>query len=598
MFVLGQADFDLKLAPANTHYVSQRAPLAQTTLQKLPIGAVTANGWLKLQLDREVEGFSGKLSNISRFLDPRNNAWMGTGVSERAGWEELPYWLRGQVALGYVTKNDAIIKETKAWIEGVLKSQTKNGWFGPKANLETKLGTPDLWPNMLMQYALQTYFEATHDNRVITLLTNYNEFLSKLPDAQLIDPKHYWQYHRVADQLACTLWLYNITGNQNLLSLANRLHNRSSNWVKGIPNEHGVNFAQGFREPAIFSVFSKNTSDFQASVHVLDTFRKQNGDFPGGMYAADENARKGMNDPRQACESCAVAEMMLSDEQLMLLSGDTKWADDAENVTFNWLPVTMTPDLKALRYLQSPNLAISDGGSKSPGVENGGPMFLMDPNDHRCCQHNVGMAWPYFTQHLWTATNGNGVAALMYAPCTITAKVANSTTLTIKETTDYPFDSTVNFSISVNKQSKFPISFRIPGWCKNPKLTINGRSQKINSNLVSINQTWKTGDKVKLELPMEAKIVQRTTPNNTLSVERGPLWYSLKIGEKYIQQSRPNGWNASEIHPTTSWNYGLEPGAKLKVTQTKLKPRPKGEKSPIGRSICTVSLRKFNLAQR
>ena len=564
---------DIGSLPQNSHYANQRAPLAPSPLQKLPVGSVRGEGWLKVQLELQKAGFSGHLTEISHFLDIKNNAWMGTGDGDRAGWEELPYWLRGQISLAYVTNDKPIIKQCEAWVEGVLATAKPDGWFGPESNRKTKLGTPDLWPNMLMQDVLQTYFEATGDERVIRLMLGYCDYLSSLDDHNLIDPRHYWHYHRVADQLANLIWLYNQTGEPKILKLATRLHHASSDWSSGIANMHGVNFAQGFREPATYSVFSKSDKDWKASEKDLDDFRTMFGQVPGGMYAADENARKGFTDPRQGTESCAIAEMMFSDELLMLYSGDPHWADEAENVAFNEMPVTMTPDLKALRYLQAGNMAVSDSPSKSPGIENGGPMFLMDPNDHRCCQHNIGMGWPYLTEHLWTGTNGNGLAALIYAPSEVTAKVGKSSTATIKETTDYPFDETITFHIRVSTPTEFPLTLRIPSWCDSPSCRVNGAQVAMTkgSRLKTLQRTWSTGDAVTLRLPMKTKIGTWPQRPGTSSVWHGPLAYSLKIDEAYTTLDRKSGWPAFEIHPTSAWNYGLVPGAKLVFKQSKLK---------------------------
>lgn len=561
----------LQLKTPNTHYVNQRAPLTPSPVQKLPPGAVKPTSWLKTQLDLQTKGFSGRLSEISRFLDPKDNAWMGTGDSQKAGWEEVPYWLRGQTALAYVTGDKKLIAEVKPWIESVLKSQQPDGWLGPVGNRDTKFGTPDLWPNCLMQAVLQTYYEATKDKRVLTAMNRYMGFLSNLPDEKLFDPRHYWHYHRVADQLASLVWLYNHTGDKALLPLADRFHKASSDWVGGIPNYHGVNFAQGFREPATYSLFSKNPEHWAATERDLKAMRDEFGQAPGGLYAADENARKGYTDPRQAVESCTVAEMMLSDELLFRYSGDPVWMDRLEEVVYNWLPATMTADLKCLRYLQSPNLAVSDAAPKSPGVENGGPMFLLDPNDHRCCQHNLGMAWPYFVESLWLATNDNGLMAAAYAPSTVTARVGKGAIVTIEETGSYPFDDSVVFKIKTESKVKFPLSLRIPSWADGYEVSVNGtvvadftgRSGK--PGFVTIHREWADGDQVKSKFGMPLNVVEWSHPQKGVSFMRGPLAFSLQIGEESKQHSRPSGWNAVELFPTTAWNYASISGAKIEL---------------------------------
>ncbi len=568
-FGIAMVSQDLSSWPINDYYVNQKFPLTPSPVQKLPAGSIQPKGWLKFQIDLQLKGFSGQLAQISKFLDIKNNAWMSNGTQERAGWEEVPYWLRGQISLAFVSHDPAKIKQCQDWIEGVLKSQQSDGWFGPESNRKTKIGTPDLWPNMLMQDVLQTYYEASEDQRVLPFLTRYCEYLSKLSDDELIDPRHYWHYHRVADQLANLIWLYNRTENPKLITLASRLHKRSSNWSAGIPNYHGVNFAQGFREPAAFSVLNSSKRDFGASERNLLEFRKSFGQFPGGMYAADENARKGFTDPRQATESCAIAEMMFSDELLFLYSADTTWMDRAEEVAFNEFPVTMTPDLKALRYLQAANQPLSDSGSKSPGLENGGPMFLMDPNDHRCCQHNIGMGWPYLIERLWTATNGNGLLASIYSPCEVTAKVGSGQTVSILEDTNYPFRDTINLTIKAQRVARFPLSLRIPKWCKVPRLKVNGRAvaSEKHSNILTVFRSWKDGDKVELKLPMELNLQSWGQRPGTLSVTRGPLSYSLAIQEEYRRVPRSNSWDAFEIHPKSPWNYGLPLKPKFTVVE-------------------------------
>ncbi len=558
----------------NDYYVNQRAPLSPSPLQKLPAGSVRGAGWVKVQLDLQREGFMGHLAEISRYLNPKNNAWMGTGDLNRGGWEELPYWLKGQVSLGYVTHDKKIIAEVAPWIQAIIASQKADGWFGPESNRKTKYNTPDLWPNMLAQNVLQTYYEATGDQRVITLMSKYCDYLISLSDASLFDKRHYWHYLRVGDQLASLVWLYNQTGDPKIVKLATRIHHAGAKWVDGVANAHGVNFGQGFREPATYSLFSKQKADWEATERDLREFTGEYGQMPGGMYGADENARKGKTDPRQAAESCAIAEMMYSHELLLEYSGDPKWADKAEDVTFNWMPVTMTSNLKAIRYLQAGNMAISDEPSKSPGVENGGPMFLMDPNDHRCCQHNVGMGWPYFTEHLWFATDDNGLVAAILAPSIVTAKAGDGTVVSIREDTNYPFEDTIRFRVTPEKMVAFPFSIRIPNWAVGATVSVNGKPSPkvVSGGYVRIDRTWKKNDVVTLTLPMKVETRTWSQRPGSLSVYRGPLAYSLKINEQYDQKPRPNGWNAYEILPTTAWNYGLNPNPKFTVKQSELRP--------------------------
>src|SRR5205085_5716497 len=164
-------------------------------------------------------------------------------------------------------------------------------------------------------------------------------------------------------------------------------------------------------------------------------------------------------------ETCGIAEEMLSDELLISITGNPVWAERCENATFNSLPASFTADLKALRYLTAPNLPQSDHTDKAPAFENGGDMLHMNPHSHRCCQHNAGHAWPYFAEHLWYAAPGNGLAAYLYAPCEVSAKVADGTVAQITETTRDPFEEEIELKISLSKRAKIPLYFRIPESC-------------------------------------------------------------------------------------------------------------------------------------
>ena len=64
--------------------------------------------------------------------------------------------------------------------------------------------------------------------------------------------------------------------------------------------------------------------------------------------------------------------------------------------------------------------------------------YLPGVDQYRCCPHNYGMGWPYFVEELWLATPDGGLAAAMYAPCEVTAKVADGTEVTLAEETGYP----------------------------------------------------------------------------------------------------------------------------------------------------------------
>lgn len=549
----------------NAYYPGNRPPLAPSPLIKLPIGSVRPAGWTLRMLQLQNAGFHGHLPGISRFLKAEDNAWLRKDGRGRNGWEEEPYWLKGFQDCAFLLNDAERIGEARRWIAGAIESQQADGWFGPgegRTGVATDLkGREDLWPNMIMLFCLQSYHDQTSDPRVIELMTRYFRYLTGLSEDRFL--VGYWPKMRAGDLLWSVIWLYNRTGGDWLIDLAHRVHRHAARWDHDLINLHNVNIAQGFREPAEYFVISRNPEHLQATERVWRKVRDLYGQVPGGMFGGDENCRPGFDGPRQAIETCGIAEELLSHEILLSITGDPVWADRCENVAFNSLPAAFTADFKALRYLTAPNQPRSDHVSKSPGIENGGPMFCMDPHDHRCCQHNAGHAWPYLVQHLWYATPGNGLAALMYASCTVTAKVGDGTPVTLRQDTRYPFEESIRLSVATARPVEFPLYLRIPGWCERARLELNGQRIPVPARargFLRLDRTWQDGDRLEIGFPMKVAVHRWTQNRGSASVVRGPLTYSLRIDERYVRQGGTDAWPAWDIFPDSPWNYGLSLG--------------------------------------
>ena len=82
-------------ATTNDHYISNRPPLKPSVLIKLPVGAIKPDSWLKVYLERQAEGLTGNLGDISAWLQKEGNAWLAKDGKGDWGWEEVPYWLKG-----------------------------------------------------------------------------------------------------------------------------------------------------------------------------------------------------------------------------------------------------------------------------------------------------------------------------------------------------------------------------------------------------------------------------------------------------------------------------------------------------------------------
>jgi hypothetical protein len=160
------------------------------------------------------------------------------------------------------------------------------------------------------------------------------------------------------------------------------------------------------------------------------------------------------------------------------------------------------------------------------------------------------------------ATNENGLALVTYGPSTVKARVGNGNEVTINEDTDYPFKGSVKLTINTKKTVMFPIDLRIPGWADSVSIRFKNKNIKVrNLSTFKIKERWKNGDHIFIELPMHLRVEKHY--NNSLTLMRGPLCFSLQINKEYksIKINYNNfGYKGSvdwEIDPNSPWNYGL-----------------------------------------
>lgn len=557
------------------HYVNNKAPLQQKPYVELPLGSIKPKGWLHEMLVRQKNGATGQLDKLYPLVMGPRNGWLGGDGDQ---WERGPYWIDGLLPLAYILDDKDLKAKVQPWIEWAIKSQKPNGYFGPSTDYEPEQGLQrnnahDWWPKMVMLKVLQQYYSATGDKRVINLMSRYFKYqLETLPEKPL-GHWTFWAEYRSGDNLQAVYWLYNITGEKHLLDLANLLHKQGYNFVDMFSNRddltrintiHCVNLAQGLKEPVIYYQQHPEKKYVDAVKKALADIRKYHGQ-PQGMYGGDE-ALHG-NNPTQGSELCSAVELMFSLEKMMEITGDLQFAEHLERIAFNALPTQISDDFMTRQYFQQANQVMITRHPRNFDINHGETDIVYGLlTGYPCCTSNMHQGWPKFTQNLWYATADNGLAALVFSPSEVKAKVGDGTEVRFTEETNYPFEETIKFTLNIEGKKKsvaFPFHLRIPSWSKNASVTINGKpwdgDVKPNTTIV-INRTWKSGDVVALSLPMHVET--SSWYENAMAVERGPLVYALKVEEKWNKkpiQDEPVRYGSEyfEVLPASNWNYGL-----------------------------------------
>ncbi len=591
---------------AESKIIKNLSPLSSNAFYPLPLTTIKPCGWLRRQLEIQARGLSGHLDEFWPDLST-NSGWLGgTGES----WERGPYYTDGLVPLAYLLNDPKLIAKANKWVNWTLTHQRPDGAIGPE-----KL--TDWWPNMVMLKALTQYQEATGDPRVIPLMQRYFKYQAQHMAER---PLHEWAKFRWGEEVLSVLWLYNRTGDKQLLDLARALHAQGHDWksqfahfayplktskemlglkpdmsnvTEASLSAHGVNNGMALKYLPVWSLVTNDALDRNAiyrQLKVLDQYHL----LPNGMHSGDEHYAG--KDPSQGVETCTVVEAMFSFENLIAILGDPAFGDRLERIAYNALPGAFTDDMWAHQYDQQPNQVLSNVYPRdwtTNGPESN--VFGLEPN-FACCLVNMHQGWPKLAANLWMATANNGLATIAYAPNEVQTIVRNKVPVRIVEETEYPFREKINFTIDVASAVQFPLQLRIPAWAQNAAVTVNGKTLTgIRAGTFhKIDRIWKKGDRVELLLPMRVRTSHWY--QNSIALERGPLVYALKIGEdwKQIKQDmyRPAASPAMdwEVRPTTAWNYGLDFDAANPEEFVQVIEKPIGD-APFTRSGAPIELR-------
>ena len=76
--------------------------------------------------------------------------------------------------------------------------------------------------------------------------------------------------------------------------------------------------------------------------------------------------------------------------------------------------------------------------------------------------------------HMWMGTLDAGLAATLYGPSVVRARVAGNVGVEVEARTSYPFEESISLSVNPEKEVVFPLYLRIPGWCRSPEIEVNG----------------------------------------------------------------------------------------------------------------------------
>ena len=395
------------------------------------------------------------------------------------------------------------------------------------------------------------------------------------------------------------LQTYQMSGDERILRIVldmaktETFRNTVTKWNKG---ELGIGHAVGTYEnilvPALIYPWTGDQSQLAATENCFEWIEKNN-QLPYGLSSGEEY-NSGIGSARNT-ETCNVATASWTFQQVFQITGNGRYADKIEKIFFNAAPAPVERDFTTLCYYQSPNHIqniIPVEKPSSPDFIETPPAssYLFRPTGHPvlCCVGNHNRAIPNYIMHMWMATTDNGLASTLYGPSTVQTIVGKQNTgIKIHTNTDYPFNEKIEMTLSPDKDAKFPLYLRIPDWCSEPRLQLNGEEVKyeIENGFAKIERTWEKGDRITLLLPMKIEILEgyetpfpqikyfeknrsaaklKDVHNQYQSVLYGPLLFALPMADK----------DANNQADGEKWNYALAVNYDINSVNVKHTPMP------------------------
>ena len=236
------------------------------------------------------------------------------------------------------------------------------------------------------------------------------------------------------------------------------------------------------------------------------------------------------------CETCASVGMVLWNQCMNQLTGDSKYIDVLERSLYNG----------ALA-------GISLGGDRffyvNP-LESKGDHHRQEWYGCACCPSQLSRFLPSIGNYIY-ASSDDALWVNLYIGNTGQIRIGETDILLTQET-DYPWDGSVKLTISTSQPLEKEIRLRIPDWCKTYDLSINGKRINVPKEKgYAVIKDWKSQDVIALDMDMPVEIVA-ADPHvkenfDKRAIQRGPLVYCME------EIDNPVYFDQIQLSPSTTF---------------------------------------------
>ena len=232
-------------------------------------------------------------------------------------------------------------------------------------------------------------------------------------------------------------------------------------------------------------------------------------------------------------ETCVTVTWMKLASALLELSGDPVYADCIEQSFYNSYMGAMNTQ-RVLTFNDNfdvvpqvlPFDSYSPLVSDTRGRSVGGFNTFEDKTFYGCCAC-IGAAGAGVIPEIAVMDTADGLVVNYYEKGTVRTKTPQGSELTLNINTAYPYDGKVEISLNAIRKERFSFALRIPAWCKDATVSVNGSTEKVSAGYVRLEGEWCDGDIIILNMQMPIRRI--LPPKDALNADafasyrRGPI---------------------------------------------------------------------------
>ena len=554
--------------------VHMQAQTYSEAFERLPFGSIKPSGWIKTQIENDVNGFVGKLDQLVPDLlnDPiystdrlhKNSIAKELGNlkegdaegDEQYKWwnsETQSNWWDGYIRNVLLLDNQKDIEKVKRYIIAVLATQDEDGYLGiydAELRYQFESENGELWSKATLYRGLLAYYEYSGDQQVVDALVRAVENVMENYPINASSPfssgtgfnggvSHVLTFTDVLDRL------YQLTGEKKYQQYALFLYNDFSNTYQteadvqlaNILNPdyrlkaHGVHTFEHIR-PLIVATFAAQSMDMDNALQVyLDRIRQVT-TITGGAIGDEWIAERMADATHTGYEYCSLHELLDSYTVLMQKTGQAMVGDQIENLFYNAAQGSRNPAHSCIAYLKTDNsyeMLGTKNGEIEPDRKQTRYKYSPAHQDVAvCCSPNAGRITPYFLQSSWMKEGDNTLVATLLMPNVLETEIGASR-LVIENKTEYPYGNQCFFAIHQEKASRFSVKIRIPEWVSRIETE---ETYTIDQRYLIINRMFEAKDSISLTFHTEVQVA--TDAGGAHYFKYGALVFALPIAATEI----------------------------------------------------------------